>query len=191
MSDVTLPARPAPDAVSDLWLTRPVRGVIRRFGAAFLVPVVVATLLVTLLALALPVMLLQVYDRVLPNMAVGTLTMLALAVTSAILLEAVLRQVRGRILARAAAASEARTHRQAMQRLLSAPLAGLEAHGNGYYVERLSAIGTLRDAWSGPALQAMLDLPFALLYLLGMWYLAGPLVLVPVALLAESRCWRG
>jgi ATP-binding cassette subfamily C protein LapB len=184
MSDVTLPPRPAPDALSDLWLTRPVSGVIRRFGAAFLVPVVVATLLVTLLALALPVMLLQIYDRVLPNMAVGTLTMLALAVGSAILLEAVLRQVRGRILARAAAASEAQTHRQAMRRLLSAPLAGLEAHGNGYYVERLSAIGTLRDAWSGPALQAMLDLPFALLYLLGMWYLAGPLVLVPVALLA-------
>src|SRR3712207_2622154 len=63
------------------------------------------------------------------------------------------------------------------------PISALEANGNGYYAERLSAIGTLREAWSGPALQAMLDLPFALLYLVGIWYLAGPLVLVPLALL--------
>jgi len=152
-------------------------------GAVLLPTVLMATLLVTLLALALPVMLLQIYDRVLPNAATGTLAVLASAVVVAILLEAVLRHVRGRILARVAARAEAQAHRAAMARLLNAPLSALEAHGNGYYAERLSAIGTLREAWSGPALQAMLDLPFALLYLLGMWYLAGPLVLVPLTLL--------
>ena len=31
----------------------------------------------------------------------------------------------------------------------------------------------------------MLDLPFALLYLVGIWYLAGPLVLVPLVLLGS------
>ncbi|MFC3127679.1 ATP-binding cassette domain-containing protein [Pseudoroseomonas globiformis] len=170
--------------LSEPWLTRPFRGVARRFGSAFLLPVLEATLLITVLALALPVALLQVYDRILPNHAVGTLLVLAAAVALSVLLEAFLRHLRGRILARMAAASEAEAHRLAMQRLLNAPLAALEAHGNGYYAERLSAIGTLREAWSGPALQAMLDLPFALLYLAGMWYLAGPLVLVPLALLA-------
>jgi ATP-binding cassette subfamily C protein LapB len=70
-----------------------------------------------------------------------------------------------------------------MQCLLNTRLAALEARGNGYYAERLSAIGTLREAWSGPSLQAMLDVPFAILYLLGIWYLAGPLVLVPLGLL--------
>jgi ATP-binding cassette subfamily C protein LapB len=166
------------------WLTRPFRGLIGRFGIAFLIPVLEATLLITLLALALPVALLQVYDRILPNKAVGTLAVLATTVAVAILLEALLRHVRGQVLARVAATSEAQAHRQAMQCLLNAPLSALEAHGNGYYAERLSAIGTLREAWSGPALQAMLDLPFALLYLIGIWYLAGPLVLVPLTLLA-------
>ncbi|MBA1157366.1 peptidase domain-containing ABC transporter [Microvirga mediterraneensis] len=175
----------APSLVSaGPWLTRPFRGLIGRFGIGFLIPVVEATLLITLLALALPVALLQVYDRILPNKAVGTLAVLATTVTLAILLEALLRHVRGRVLARVAATSEAQAHRQAMQCLLNAPLSALEAHGNGYYAERLSAIGTLREAWSGPALQAMLDLPFALLYLVGIWYLAGPLVLVPLTLLA-------
>lgn len=155
-----------------------------RLGAVLLPTVLAATLLVTALALALPVMLLQIYDRVLPNAATATLAVLAGTVVLAVLLEAVLRHVRGRILARVAARAEAQAHRAAMARLLNAPLSALEAHGNGYYTERLSAIGTLREAWSGPALQAMLDLPFALIYLLGMWYLAGPLVLVPLTLLA-------
>jgi ATP-binding cassette subfamily C protein LapB len=171
-------------ASSGPWLTRPFRGLIGRFGISFLIPVLEATLLITLLALALPVALLQVYDRILPNKAVGTLAVLATTVAIAVLLEALLRHVRGRVLARIAATSEAQAHRQAMQCLLNAPLSALEAHGNGYYAERLSAIGTLREAWSGPALQAMLDLPFALLYLVGIWYLAGPLVLVPLTLLA-------
>jgi ATP-binding cassette, subfamily C, bacterial LapB len=176
-------ASTASTASTGPWLTHPLSGLIGRFGIAFLMPVLEATLLITLLALALPLALLQVYDRILPNNAVGTLVVLAITVTAAILLEALVRYVRGRLLARAAATSEAQAHRQAMQCLLNAPLAALEAHGNGYYAERLSAIGTLREAWSGPALQAMLDLPFALLYLLGIWYLAGPLVLVPLALL--------
>ena len=172
---------PAPTAP---WLTHPFASLIRRHGISFLVLVLEATLVITLLALALPAALLQVYDRILPNKAVGTLAVLAATVTVAVLLDALLRHVRGRLLARVAATSEAQAHRQAMERLLNAPLSALEAHGNGYYAERLSAIGTLREAWSGPALQAMLDLPFALLYLVGIWYLAGPLVLVPLTLLS-------
>ncbi|MDF2687663.1 MAG: hypothetical protein K0R61_978, partial [Microvirga sp.] len=158
-------------ASSGPWLTRPFRALLGRFGIAFFMPVLEATLLITLLALALPAALLQVYDRILPNKATGTLVVLAITVALAILLEALLRHVRGRLLARMAATSEAQAHRQAMQCLLQAPLSALEANGNGYYAERLSAIGTQREAWSGPALQAMLDLPFALLYLVGIWYL--------------------
>jgi len=165
------------------WLTRPFASLIRRHGVTFFILVLEATLVITLLALALPAALLQVYDRILPNMGVGTLTVLAITVAAAIALEALLRHVRGRLLARVAATSEVQAHRQAMERLLNAPLSALETHGNGYYAERLSAIGTLREAWSGPALQAMLDLPFALLYLVGIWYLAGPLVLVPLTIL--------
>src|SRR5918998_1325348 len=60
-------------ASSGPWLTRPFRGLIGRFGVAFFLPVLEATLLITMLALALPAALLQVYDRILPNKATGTL----------------------------------------------------------------------------------------------------------------------
>lgn len=167
----------------DEWLTRQFRAVLRHFGWRLLPLVLTATLMITVLALALPLALLQVYDRILPNASYGTLAALAIAVMAAILLEALLRIVRGNMLARVAATAEVLAHRHAMNAVLHAPTAAQLAHGNGYYAERLSAIGTLREAWSGAAMQAMLDLPFALLYLLAMWHLAGNLALVPLAAL--------
>jgi ATP-binding cassette subfamily C protein LapB len=142
-----------------------------------------ATLLVSLLSLALPIALLQVYDRILPQAATGTLVVLALAVGVAVLLELGLRIVRGDVLSRMAAAAEARAHALAMDRIAGTPASDFDRHGNGWYSERLNAIGTLREAWSGPALQAILDLPFALIYLLAIWLIAGPLVAGPAAAL--------
>ncbi len=160
------------------------RSLLRQAGAQAGGALLLASLLITLLALALPLALLQVYDRVLPNAALGTLGMLAVAVGTAILIETGLRMLRAQILGRFAAAAEAGAHHAAMARILGTSGQQFETHGNGYYAERLAAIGALREAWSGPALQAMLDLPFALLYLLALWWIAGPLVQVPLCILA-------
>ena len=166
------------------WLRVPLRSALRGRGRRMLPELLLATGLVTLLALAMPLVLLQVYDRVLPNGATGTLTLMTAAVTTAILLETGLRMLRGAVLGRMAAVAEAEAHRAAIARIAGAPTAAFEAHGNGWYAERLTAIGSLREAWSGPALQALLDLPFAALYLVAVWFLAGDLVLVPLGALA-------
>ncbi|WP_137176369.1 ATP-binding cassette domain-containing protein [Roseomonas sp. AR75] len=166
------------------WLAAPLREALRLHGARTLPALLLATLLVTLLALALPVALLQVYDRILPQAATGTLTLLAGAVALAVLLELALRIVRAEVLGRLAAVAEARAQAEAMRRIAGTPAAAFEAHGNGWYSERLAAIGTLREAWSGPALQAILDLPFAGLYLLAIAAIAGPLAAAPAGLLA-------
>ena len=156
---------------------------LRLAGRSAAPELLLASLVVTLLALALPIALLQVYDRVLPNAALGTLQILALGVLIAITLEMALRILRGEILGRIGAVAEAQAHHAAMARILGTPASHFETRGNGYYSERLAAIGTLREAWSGPALQAMLDLPFALLYLLALGWIGGALVAVPLGVL--------
>jgi len=166
------------------WLKSPLCEALSRHGRTTLPSLLLASLLLSLLALALPIALLQVYDRILPQAATGTLTVLALAVAAAIALDCTLRIVRAEVLGRLAAAAEAETHAAAMTRIAGTDAASFETHGNGWYSERLAAIGVLREAWSGPALQAILDLPFAALYLLAVWLVAGPLVLVPAGLLA-------
>jgi ATP-binding cassette subfamily C protein LapB len=166
------------------WLSAPLHAALRLHGRHTLPGLLLATLLVTLLALALPVALLQVYDRILPQAATGTLSLLAFGVATAVLLELALRIVRAEVLGRLAAVAEARAQAEAMRRIAGTPAAAFEAHGNGWYSERLAAIGTLREAWSGPALQAILDLPFAGLYLVAIALIAGPLALAPAGLLA-------
>lgn len=165
------------------WLAAPLGAALHRHGGRVLPGLVLASLLVAGLALALPIALLQVYDRILPQAATGTLTALAIGVGVAVLLELALRVARTEVLSRLAAAAEAGAQTEAMNRIARTPASAFQAHGNGWYWERLAAIGTLREAWSSPALQAILDLPFAALYLIAVAYIAGPLALVPAGLL--------
>jgi ATP-binding cassette subfamily C protein LapB len=174
--------KPAPGTAAD-WLAFPALMTIRHAGGAVAFELCLASLLLTLLALASPIVLLQTYDRIIPNAALGTLGWLVLGALAALMLESALRVTRAAALARLAARAEADTHAKAMERLLRAPQDAFDRHGNGYYTERLAAIGTLREAWSGAALQTMLDPPFALIYLLAIWFLAGSLVLAPLGLI--------
>ncbi|MCC8461476.1 MAG: hypothetical protein LN545_05780 [Candidatus Megaira endosymbiont of Carteria cerasiformis] len=56
--------------------------------------IVLSSLAINLLSLALPIMVLQVYDRIMINHSVGTLTVLAIGVSLAIILEGILRIAR-------------------------------------------------------------------------------------------------
>jgi ATP-binding cassette, subfamily C, bacterial LapB len=170
--------------VSSPWLRAPLRTLLRLSLGGAAAPLLLGTLLITLLALALPVMLLHVYDRILPNAAHGTLAVLAVGVAVALALETALRAVRGEVLSRLAARAEMELQRAAVGRVLQAPTRVLHARGDGWYAERLHAIAGLREAWSGPALQSLLDLPFTVLYLGLIWFVGGPLAAVPAAFLA-------
>lgn len=141
---------------------------------------VAASLLIGLLSLALPFALLHVYDRVLAQGGLSTFWMLAGGVAAALVLETVLRIVRGAIIARTGAQWESAAQARAIDRLLHAPLGHFEQHGQGAYLERLASINTVRDAYSGAAFQTLLDLPFCILYVAAIHHLSPPLALVPL-----------
>lgn len=140
-----------------------------------------ASLLIGLLSLALPIAMLHVYDRVLANAGIGTFWLLASGVAVAIVLETVLRIVRGGLIARAGAIYEAKAHEGAIDRLLHTPLPAFEASGHGAYLERLASIATVREAYSGAAFQTLLDLPFCALYVAAILHLSPLLATVPLA----------
>ncbi len=141
---------------------------------------ILASLLIGLLSLALPIALLHVYDRILATAGIGTFWMLAVGVAVAIAMETGLRIVRGVLVARAGRTWEATAQARAMDRLLHAESARFEAAGHGACLERLASIATVRDAYSGAAFQVLLDLPFSALYVAAILHLAPSLALVPV-----------
>lgn len=143
---------------------------------------VASSLLISLLSLALPIAMLHVYDRVLAQAGVATFWALASAVVVALCLETMLRGLRARLVARLGGAWEARAHASAMQVLSRTPLSLFERSGAGLYLERLASIATVREAYSGAAFQALLDLPFCLLYIAMMAHLSPTLAAITVLL---------
>jgi ATP-binding cassette subfamily C protein LapB len=142
-----------------------------------------ASFLINLLSLAMPLVILQVYDRIIPNQAYGTLTLLIAGLAFALVLDAMLRVIRAYILGWSGARFEHLMSNAAVGRLLHADSAAYERDASGIHLARINAIDTLREFHSGQAKALLVDLPFVALFLLLIWFVAGSLVLVPIALL--------
>lgn len=160
--------------------------------------VLTASAVLNLLSLALPIVILHVYDRVLPNGSAPTLLVLGLGLAAALVLEAVLRAARGAVVARVGAGTEHALRSAAMERLLHAPLPVVEREPIGAHLDRFAAVGVLRDRYSGQLGATLMDLPFAALFLavigaIGGWLVVAPLTvmgLFAVAAWAVSRRLR-
>ncbi|HZE92748.1 MAG TPA: ABC transporter transmembrane domain-containing protein [Rhizobacter sp.] len=146
-----------------------------------LLPLLLASSGINILALALPTFILQVYDRVLPNQAMTTLVVLIIGLTVALALDSGLRLLRAQLTTWSVARLEHGLRMRAVEKLLRAPLQCLEAESAGTHLERVNAVTALRDLHGAQIFLALVDLPFGLLFLALIAYLGGALVLVPVA----------
>ncbi|MBN8522785.1 MAG: ATP-binding cassette domain-containing protein [Rickettsiales bacterium] len=146
--------------------------------------VVLSTLAVNLLSLALPIMVLQVYDRIMINRSVGTLTVLAIGVSIAIILEGILRIARAYTTSWAGMMYEYTMAANAMRLYINANPVKLKKEGPGQQIQNLNAFSKLRDFYSGQTLINIVDIPFAFTFLVLISYLTGKLVIVPIALIA-------
>ncbi len=154
--------------------------------------IAIASLSINLLSLALPLLTLQVYDRVLTSGHASTLNFLCLGAATAIVIEAVLRVCRAYTTSWAGAAFEHTAAGNAVRQVLSGDVLSIEANGIGEYIQRIGAIGRMRDFYSGQALATWIDLPFVLLFLGLIAFIGHILVVVPLVLLAimSVMAWR-
>lgn len=144
-----------------------------------LLHLIAASIAINILALALPVMTLQIYDRILPNAGSGTLPLLIMGVTIAIAIEATLRLMRSWLLGWYGAVYEYRMSCHALSHVLAADLPDMLKRGAGEYLHQMSAIGKLRDFNNGYLPVTLIDLAFIPVFLAFIIYIAGPLAIVP------------
>lgn len=145
--------------------------------------VLIASLAINLLSLGLPVVLLQVYDRILPNSATETLGLLVTGLCVVLLLDGVLRMARSYITGWGGARYEHGAGCAAMDRLLASDIRTYESEAPGVHLDRLNAIDTLRDFHAGQAKLLIVDLPFIVIFLGLIHLIGGPLILVPIGLI--------
>ncbi|NKD87853.1 ATP-binding cassette domain-containing protein [Haematospirillum sp. 15-248] len=153
-------------------------------GQRHLVELFLSSFFINVVALALPLSMLQIYDRILPNHNMATLDLLALGVISALILEMLLRTLREGLAGLVSARFEHRGHYESLRRLLSLPMSRFEKDGGGTHLERLSSVDKLRDFHGGRMLLALADLPFIGIFLFVILFLGGWLVFVPILMTA-------
>lgn len=100
---------------------------------------------INVLAMAMPLTLLQVYDRIIPNTAEGTLVLLITGVGTALLMEACLRQGRSYVSGWMGARFEHLAGVAAVERLLHVSIVDYEQQGSGVHLERFNALGPLKE----------------------------------------------
>ncbi len=148
--------------------------------------VMLAALLVNLFALALPLFSMNVYDRVVPNRAVETLWALSIGMALVLGADLALRKLRSRFVDEASARIDVELSSRLMERVLGMRLEN-RPESVGSFASNLRGFEQVRDFIASSTVTALIDLPFAALFLLvTLWispWLALPTLLVFLAIL--------
>jgi len=140
------------------------------------------TLVTNLLALAMPLFIMAVYDRVIGASSLRTLAFLLIGVVLAIGCDLVFRLIRARLLAYIGARIDMILGCAAFRQVLDLPLVMTERATVGSQVSRLKQFESVREFFTGPLAGVFLDLPFLGLFLLVIALIGGPLALIPLFL---------
>ncbi|MBK1681476.1 type I secretion system permease/ATPase [Rhodocyclus tenuis] len=142
--------------------------------------VLLAAFLINVFATVIPFFTLNVYDRVVPNAALETLWTLAIGVLLVIGADFGLRMVRGYVLDLAGKRVDIELSALIMERVLGMQMLNRPASA-GSFAANLRAFESVRDFITSTTVIAFIDLPFALIFLLLIfwlgWLLAIPLLL--------------
>ena len=143
----------------------------------------ITTLLGNIFALALPLAILQILDRVIHNQSIETLVLLVIGVVFAVVLEVVLRTTGDLTTRWLGARFEHNSSVAALQRLVRVPLQRYQQEEPGSYAERVLASTKVAEFYSGQALLVLFDFPFVVIFLYLIFHIGGWLVCVPLLLL--------
>ncbi|HXC73514.1 MAG TPA: type I secretion system permease/ATPase [Sphingomicrobium sp.] len=142
-------------------------------------PVLLAALIVNLLAFAMPLFTMNVYDRVIPNKAISTLWVLALGVFLALGFDFILRVARARLIDEVSRALDAKLSQKLFEKVMNLPMA--ERQGStGAFARRVSEFEQVRDFFASTTVVLVVDVIFLFLFLGLITILAGWLVFVPI-----------
>jgi ATP-binding cassette subfamily C protein LapB len=164
--------------------TKTIRGLFKNPELRRVLPgLIVSAFLANLLALPLPLAILQILDRVIVNQTLSTLAFLTVGLVAAILLEQVLRFANGVITSWLTARQEHQATLAVVDHLLKVRLQDYQREEPSAYAEKLQGANRVARFHSGEAILALLDLPFVFLFILLIWLIGGQLVVVPLTIL--------
>ncbi len=140
--------------------------------------ILLAAVLINLFAVAMPLYVLNVYDRVVPNHALETLWVLTAGIIVVLVAELILRVMRGYFVDLAASRTDVRVSANLMEHVMGMRMEARPPSA-GSFASNLGAFESVRSFIGSATVISFVDLPFVLLFIAVIAYIALPLA-VPV-----------
>ncbi|SHI03705.1 type I secretion system permease/ATPase [Ferrimonas marina] len=141
--------------------------------------ILLASVLINLFALVSPLFIMNVYDRVVPNLAYESLWVLAVGAGIAFAFDLMLKQIRAVLIDYAGKRTDLEVSRSLFGRILGMRLQHRPA-STGALARQFGEFDSVREFIASSTLTTLVDLPFSLLFLAIIAWVAGPLVWPPI-----------
>lgn len=141
--------------------------------------VIIASIMVNMFALVSPLFVMNIYDKVVPNLAFESLWVLAIGAGLAYIFDFILKQLRGYLIDVAGKKVDIEVSSKLFAKVVGVPLEK-RATSIGGMAKQITEFDNVREFFSSATITALVDLPFALLFMFCIWLVAGDLALFPI-----------
>lgn len=144
--------------------------------------VLLASIVINIFVLANPLFVMNVYDRIVPNNAVESLWVLAIGVSVVYLFDVLLKYLRSYFLEIAGKKSDILMSGKLFEQTLGLKMANRNG-SIGVLANQLKEFDSIRNFFTSGTIASLVDLPFVIIFLTVIFYIAGSIVLVPIAII--------
>jgi len=151
--------------------------------------VLIASLLINIFALVMPLFTMNVYDRVVPNSTYQTLWVLAIGVGIIYIFDFVMRGLRGYFIDIAGKKVDVILSASIFEKVMAIRMEA-RPPSVGSFASNLQEFESFREFITSATITTLVDLPFVLLFLLLIWWIGGwvvvaPLIAIPLILIVS------
>ena len=139
----------------------------------------IASVLVNLFALVSPLFIMNVYDKVVPNLAFDSLWVLAIGAGIAYIFDLILRQLRSYLIDVAGKKVDIIVSSKLFAKAIGIPLEKRSPSVGGM-AKQLGEFDSIRDILTSATITTLVDLPFAFFFLTIIYIVAGDLAIIPL-----------
>lgn len=141
--------------------------------------VLLSSFMINVFALASPLFIMNVYDRVVPNHATETLWVLVSGVLIIFAFDLILRVLRGYFIDTAGRRVDIELSALLYEHVLGIRMAARPS-SVGAFANHLDEFESIRNFITSATVTTFIDLPFVILFLLVIWFVGGVIVVVPL-----------
>lgn len=140
--------------------------------------VIIASLMINIFALASPLFIRSIYDRVVPNQAMVTLWVLSIGILIVFCFDFFMRLLRGYFIDIASKNVDVKLSAAIYEHLMALPMSSRPA-SVGVMANMVHAFEAFRDFITSATVSVLVDLPFVFLFIIVIWLIGGSLAIIP------------